>query len=989
MEKVGVDMARPPDEIERQKLIMREDRRNLVNRQLRKKEDGEFVTWEEANAEARPPTVQEKLIIHAEKHQEKVQPQRPKEALQVMLETTDLEGRPEAVQKIDLLWRTRALKLKWTVRRLKDELAERTGIATDDMELEFHGVVLEDAWDVEDIVNINDEDTVTMRIVGHGSKLSDLKSVQQEAIPVEGSFDAMHQKVEKAVEAQTTTGEGFELEPGWAFTASTSYRALMEHFETERDLIDVQGCQTYISHELKTMQDAHRDMVILEEEHEKLLKHIHVDSTRELRVQTEIERIMEKDAKAMRDEDTERVARILAARENKKVESTELNAAEEAQLHFLYVVDLGLFLFLIISYTLVTFMTRGMSGHMFYTSNALQSFIGDQYKGMDYKMVINEPAFWQYIQPFATAAVIDNGFIARHNRVVGTVQLRQLRVEQRECPLKLFKGDPRFGSCYPAYSEQVQTTESFGSVPGANPGMNRTFTGKFAYQVDLMDGSSCTSIHTGIEYPAGGYIVELPAKPEEIAPALKKLREEWWIDLQTRVVLVEFNTYNANVDLITAVRLIFEFSAAGSVYTSATVMTFRPFRYYTGYDWIVFSIEALILIYMAAFAFLESKRLQMEGFYTYFTDFWHIAEWCNVVGFVISIFLRIIFLIQAGDFQIDIKRAGADDIWALANLYQTECNIAALNSFILYIQIFKYLGHQPGIARIAGVLKASTPDVTAFWAIFVIIQFAFAQFGWLQFGASVETLRTATTSFETSLLIAYGMDTYKTLLVAYPGSGGAFTVLYLFVFIFVMMNIFISIVTYSFEQLSQNEQSFDDLLEWWPFRRAFNQLYWANEALMTGEGTRELKLLHEEIENLIQNDEHVDLEAMDALIYRFPRAADVLHCTHGAFNEEKAAELMTRYDVARTGTLEKVELEAMVANMQKREKEMTRLSSLVSRTTLENQQARLERQAKEKKSNQQKADLASLKPGGLSSTKGQPGTEIELVEINPLAANHV
>lgn len=977
MVAMSVDKARPPDELERQKIAMREERRRAVNRQLRKKADDK-VAWEE-DGDARPPTVQEKLMIHAERHQEKEKPQRPREALKVMLETSDLDGNPEQVQKIDVLWRTRALKLKWTVRRLKEELAERTGIAADDMSLEFRGVVLEDSWSVEDIVNIGDDDTVTMKIVGHGSKLSDLKTQQQEAAPVEGSFDAMQKKVEKAVEAQTMTGGGFELEPGWAFTAATSYKALMEHFETERDLVDVQGCHDYIGREMKIMQDAHRDMVILEEEHQKLLRYIHVDSTRELRVQTEIERIMEKDAKAMRDEDTERIARILAAREADTVDSTELNAAEEAQLRFLYMVDLGLFIFLISSYTLVTFLTRGMSGNMYYTSNALQSFVSDNYQGMNYEMVITEAAFWTYIAPFAKAAVIDKGFIARHNRVVGSLQLRQLRVDKSDCPLKLFKSDPRFSSCYPKYSEKSFSMAPFGSVAGANA-TSRTFTGKYTYRE--IDGSAYTSIHTGIEYPNGGFLVELPSKPEEVGLAIQKLRDEWWIDMQTRVVFVEFNTYNANVDLITPVRLVFEFAAAGSVYTSSVVMTFRPFRYYTGYDWFVFSIEALILIYMIGWAGLESQRLQMEGVWDYFTDFWHIAEWFNVLGFIISIVLRIAFLAQAGDYEIDVKRSGADDIWGLASIYQTECNIAALNSFILYIQIFKYLGHQPGIARIAAVLKASVPDVTAFWAIFVIIQFAFAQFGWLQFGANVETLRTPTTSFESSLLIAYGMDTYSTLIRKYPGSGGAFTVFYLFLFIFVMMNIFISIVTYSFEQLSQNEQSFDDLLEWWPFRRCFNRLYWANDALSTGEGTKELKLMQDEIEQLLLNDEHVDLEAMDQLIYKYPRAADVLQCPHGAFNEEKAAELMTRYDVARTGKLEKVELEAMAANMYKREKEMTRLSSLVARTTLENQQARLERQAKEKKEARQRGDLEAL----TDSAGGGLGTEVEMVEVsNPLA----
>jgi len=42
-----------------------------------------------------------------------------------------------------------------------------------------------------------------------------------------------------------------------------------------------------------------------------------------------------------------------------KLEHTEMNEQEKAQLRFLYLIDLGLFLFLIFSYSIVTFMTRG------------------------------------------------------------------------------------------------------------------------------------------------------------------------------------------------------------------------------------------------------------------------------------------------------------------------------------------------------------------------------------------------------------------------------------------------------------------------------------------------------------------------------------------------------------------------------------------------------------------------------------------------------
>jgi hypothetical protein len=108
----------------------------------------------------------------------------------VLLEMHDpIKNTPLPPRKIEILWRQQALKNKWTVKRLKEELYKRTGVHVADFSLDFHGVILEDKWTVEvttlplicltgyaweDLVNIQDDDTVTMRITGAGSKLGDL-----------------------------------------------------------------------------------------------------------------------------------------------------------------------------------------------------------------------------------------------------------------------------------------------------------------------------------------------------------------------------------------------------------------------------------------------------------------------------------------------------------------------------------------------------------------------------------------------------------------------------------------------------------------------------------------------------------------------------------------------------------------------------------------------------------------------------------------------
>ena len=184
--------------------------------------------------------------------------------LNLIREVPLLDGKTET-KKLEILWRTLAHRNKWSVRRLKEELHKKTGVSSGDMSLEFHEVLLEDEWTVEDLVNIDQGDAVVMKVTtddrttihvthlynGCGCSVSPwllqvtgtsggvlaAEREEENIPPVEGSFQALHVQVEKAVEAQQETGEGYDLDPGWAFTAGTSYKALVDHFDSEKDHI--------------------------------------------------------------------------------------------------------------------------------------------------------------------------------------------------------------------------------------------------------------------------------------------------------------------------------------------------------------------------------------------------------------------------------------------------------------------------------------------------------------------------------------------------------------------------------------------------------------------------------------------------------------------------------------------------------------------------------------------------------------------------------
>lgn len=82
-------MSRPPDEIQQRMLVVREQRRDAVKRNLRKGNTTTYIS----DAEKAPPTLQERLSAHAERQLVggKIKPRREAEALQVHMEVLALE----------------------------------------------------------------------------------------------------------------------------------------------------------------------------------------------------------------------------------------------------------------------------------------------------------------------------------------------------------------------------------------------------------------------------------------------------------------------------------------------------------------------------------------------------------------------------------------------------------------------------------------------------------------------------------------------------------------------------------------------------------------------------------------------------------------------------------------------------------------------------------------------------------------------------------
>ena len=79
-------------------------------------------------------------------------------------------------------------------------------------------------------------------------------------------------------------------------------------------------------------------------------------------------------------------------------------------------------------------------------------------------------------------------------------------------------------------------------------------------------------------YGGGGAVQTLHTMKNTSLAILRELREGLWIDRATRLIIVDFTIYNANINMFCIVKLAFEIPPTGGLSTSTNFRTVKVQR---------------------------------------------------------------------------------------------------------------------------------------------------------------------------------------------------------------------------------------------------------------------------------------------------------------------------------------------------------------------------------------------------------------------------
>jgi hypothetical protein len=219
-------------------------------------------------------------------------------------------------------------------------------------------------------------------------------------------------------------------------------------------------------------------------------------------------------------------------------------------------------------------------------------------------------------------------------------------------------------------------------------------------------------------YSASGYIFDLPSFNKTRARELMSFhRQNRFLDLQTRAVFIDATLFHPQMERFVSMRLQAEIPESGGVETSSLFISTRINTYVGVLGMIQLIIEAIFVIQLSGFCFVEIMQLRKMGV-EYVKRFWGMVMLTKGVLLLCLVGFRVITFqtLEKQRREWDEGKDSAEfiDMHHVPTIILLDDNVLAVMSLLIYARLFKYGAETKGIAHLYKVIYKSMAEIIPF-----------------------------------------------------------------------------------------------------------------------------------------------------------------------------------------------------------------------------------------------------------------------------------
>ncbi|XP_077979563.1 uncharacterized protein LOC144434915 [Glandiceps talaboti] len=537
--------------------------------------------------------------------------------------------------------------------------------------------------------------------------------------------------------------------------------------------------------------------------------------------------------------DPDRLAKLEEQKALSPIKPPDTDEIEEArELRFkeikMYAVLKEIFVYMIYLYVLmiITYGARDTRAYLVWDS-VKNTFADASHHGKrTMKSITNREIFWNYMNTvFVPSLYADNYYNGdpdtssqqqkymadRASILIGQARLRQLRVLPDSCRIhEVMSNDVSY--CRDDYGVMAEDDEDhdvhWGPVnASAMPDYTQPELGVWQYR-SWWDSDSYPNYASFSMYSGGGYIAELGLSVNQSLGMIKYLHDNLWVDVHTRAVFLEFVVYNPIVNVYVVSFCGMEFLPTGGCLPYIKFQTITLDRYSGPWMYIVLAGEASFVGFLLYFMYREGKIL-IKLKKKYFKEVWSYMEIITIALALTSVICYVYRLIvgrllmrdylEDRDAYISFQYVCYwDDIYGTA---------VGLLLWMATVKFLKLLRFNKRMLMLTMTINEFGREVFLFLIVFGVFFMAFACFAFLMFGNALIDFASFLATIESLFSTLLGKFNFQAMVNANRILGPIFFFHYVLLVMFVLLNMFLSIINEGFSKVKAANDKMENELE--------------------------------------------------------------------------------------------------------------------------------------------------------------------------------
>ncbi|XP_033100141.1 polycystic kidney disease and receptor for egg jelly-related protein-like [Anneissia japonica] len=512
-----------------------------------------------------------------------------------------------------------------------------------------------------------------------------------------------------------------------------------------------------------------------------------------------------------------------------EIENLKRERQKDLQMHKILkeITTYLVFLFILI---IVTF------GNISSDGSSMQKSMVDAYINADYHgkkpfyKIYSRESFWEYLDEVLVPSLysregyngtpnqlyeIERLVADRSSSLLSTARLQQVRVQKDYCQTSSTVESLNI-TCKPPYSFGSEEERDFmeGWIL-----LNKTVQSDFDYK-DAWKFKGWYELENLLMwgmysyYGGGGYVANLGKTESTAQQTAKYLRQSTWVDQYTRAVFLEFAVYNPPTNLFGVSYMLVEFPPTGGAVTFYYFQVVLLDQYLGALGLFVIICEVVFSLFILLFLSKEVSAIRRER-KKYFKKPSNLIE----LSVLILSILALISYINRYIFGVRLKASREEDISQFINFQifaSWEQMYYYILGFILFISTAKFLKllrFNRRMLMLSNTIGSCWLELIMFLMVFMIVFAAYASCGYLLFSTTLNDYSSFITTLESLFATLLGKFDFLAMQEENRVLGAVFFFSFMMTIVFVLMNLFLTIINEAFSRTREDNERLNNELE--------------------------------------------------------------------------------------------------------------------------------------------------------------------------------